>query len=100
MRNRRGVPLWSPAWAKRATTKGRPYGRGMWGTRATTRGRPYGMDECRQQSEDRKMSEQTEQARREHILATIQEEQVHFVNLEFTDVVGMAKCVTIPVEQF
>ncbi|HYK85138.1 MAG TPA: type I glutamate--ammonia ligase [Ktedonobacteraceae bacterium] len=46
------------------------------------------------------MSEQTEQARREHILATIQEEQVHFVNLEFTDVVGMAKCVTIPVEQF
>ena len=46
------------------------------------------------------MSEQTEQVRREHILATIQEEQVGFVNLEFTDVVGMAKCVTIPVEQF
>lgn len=46
------------------------------------------------------MSEQQEQARREHILATIQAEQVQFVNLEFTDVVGMAKCVTIPVEQF
>src|SRR5581483_2444956 len=39
-------------------------------------------------------------ARREAILATIQAEQVQFVNLEFTDVVGMAKCVTIPVEQF
>src|SRR5579859_1934922 len=46
------------------------------------------------------MSEQQEQVRREHILATTQAEQVQFVNLEFTDVVGMAKCVTIPVEQF
>ncbi|GAC1696023.1 MAG: type I glutamate--ammonia ligase [Ktedonobacteraceae bacterium] len=36
----------------------------------------------------------------ERILATIEQQQVRFVNLEFTDVVGMAKCVTIPVEQF
>ncbi len=41
--------------------------------------------------------EQREQA---NILATIEQQQVRFVNLEFTDVVGMAKCVTIPVEQF
>ena len=46
------------------------------------------------------MVEQQEQIKREHILASIQAEQVRFVNLEFTDVVGMAKCVTIPVEQF
>ncbi len=46
------------------------------------------------------MAEQEEQSKRENILATIREEQVRFVNLEFTDVVGMAKCVTIPVEQF
>ena len=39
-------------------------------------------------------------ARREAILATLEAERVRFVNLEFTDVVGMAKCVTIPVEQF
>lgn len=36
----------------------------------------------------------------ERILTLIQQQQVRFVNLEFTDVVGMAKCVTIPVEQF
>lgn len=36
----------------------------------------------------------------EQIMATIEKEQVRFVNLEFTDVVGMAKCVTIPSEQF
>ena len=46
-----------------------------------------------QKHEDRKNEQ-------EHILATIQQQQVRFVNLEFTDVVGMAKCVTIPVEQF
>src|SRR6266705_6865282 len=46
------------------------------------------------------MAEQQDQAKREQILATIQAEGVRFVNLEFTDVVGMAKCVTIPVEQF
>ncbi|MBO0795840.1 MAG: glutamine synthetase beta-grasp domain-containing protein, partial [Ktedonobacteraceae bacterium] len=36
----------------------------------------------------------------EQVMATINHERVRFVNLEFTDVVGMAKCVTIPVEQF
>lgn len=35
----------------------------------------------------------------ERITAEIEQWQVRFVNLEFTDVVGMAKCVTIPVEQ-
>src|SRR5947208_954327 len=39
-------------------------------------------------------------ARQNDILATIEAEKVRFVNLEFTDVVGMAKCVTIPIEQF
>src|ERR1700738_1585100 len=39
-------------------------------------------------------------ARREAVLATLEAEKVRFVNLEFSDVVGMAKCVTIPVEQF
>lgn len=39
-------------------------------------------------------------ARREAVLARLEAEKVRFVNLEFTDVVGMAKCVTIPVEQF
>ena len=46
------------------------------------------------------MAEQQEKARQQEILASIEAEQVRFVNLEFTDVVGMAKCVTIPVEQF
>jgi glutamine synthetase len=46
------------------------------------------------------MSEQEHQTERDGILATIEAEGVRFVNLEFTDVVGMAKCVTIPVEQF
>ncbi len=45
------------------------------------------------------MAEQQNQAKREQILATIEAKGVGFVNLEFTDVVGMAKCVTIPVEQ-
>ncbi len=45
------------------------------------------------------MAEQQDQAKREHILAIVEAESVGFVNLEFTDVVGMAKCVTIPVEQ-
>jgi glutamine synthetase len=36
----------------------------------------------------------------EQIIAAIKQENVAFVNLEFTDVVGIAKCVTIPVEQF
>src|SRR5205823_3804388 len=46
------------------------------------------------------MSEQHRQSTRDSVLATIEAEHVRFVNLEFTDVVGMAKCVTIPVEQF
>jgi len=46
------------------------------------------------------MSEQQGQAAKDRILATIEAKHVRFVNLEFTDVVGMAKCVTIPVEQF
>src|SRR5574340_1447146 len=45
------------------------------------------------------MAESQEQVKREYILATVQAEEVSFINLEFTDVVGMAKCVTIPVEQ-
>jgi glutamine synthetase len=45
------------------------------------------------------MAESQDQAKREYILATVQAEDVSFINLEFTDVVGMAKCVTIPVEQ-
>src|SRR5215831_16523588 len=45
------------------------------------------------------MVESQDQAKREYILATVQAEDVSFINLEFTDVVGMAKCVTIPVEQ-
>ncbi|MDQ6644840.1 MAG: glutamine synthetase family protein [Chloroflexota bacterium] len=46
------------------------------------------------------MSEKQQQSDRERILATLEAEHVQFVNLEFMDVVGMAKCVTIPVEQF
>src|SRR6266480_2154087 len=36
----------------------------------------------------------------DQIMATIKHEHVSFVNLEFTDVVGIAKCITIPVAQF
>ncbi len=46
------------------------------------------------------MAEQQDASARGRILATIEAEKVRFVNLEFTDVVGMAKCVTISVEQF
>src|SRR3989475_11309865 len=48
------------------------------------------------------MSQQQDQdqAAKDRILATIEAKHVRFINLEFTDVVGMAKCVTIPVEQF
>lgn len=46
------------------------------------------------------MAEQPEQNMHARIMATITAENVRFVNLEFTDVVGVAKCVTIPVEQF
>lgn len=41
-----------------------------------------------------------DQSEEERILAIIAAEKVRFINLEFTDVVGMAKCVTIPAEQF
>src|SRR5205085_3097431 len=56
----------------------------------------------RRSEEQRYMAEQQAQSQRERerVLATIETEAVRFVNLEFTDVVGMAKCVTIPVEQF
>src|SRR6267154_3553678 len=46
------------------------------------------------------MTEQKKQNTKDSVLATLEAERVRFVNLEFTDVVGMAKCVTIPVEQF
>src|SRR2546427_13222796 len=48
------------------------------------------------------MSQQQDQdqAAKDRILATIEAKHIRFINLEFTDVVGMAKCVTIPVEQF
>ena len=46
------------------------------------------------------MAEQQDSGERGRVMATIEAEGVRFVNLEFTDVVGMAKCVTIPVEQF
>jgi glutamine synthetase len=36
----------------------------------------------------------------DQVLATLEREHVRYVNLEFTDIVGVAKCVTIPVEQF
>lgn len=38
-------------------------------------------------------------ARNEEIMVAVETAGVRFINLEFTDVVGMAKCVTIPVDQ-
>ncbi len=46
------------------------------------------------------MAEQQDPAEQERILRLIEAEGVRFINMEFTDVVGLAKCVTIPVEQF
>ena len=46
------------------------------------------------------MAEHEDAATRERVFQLIEEERVRFINLEFTDVVGMAKSVTIPVEQF
>jgi glutamine synthetase len=46
------------------------------------------------------MAKQQDQPAYEQIMATIAAENVRFVNLEFTDVVGLVKCVTIPVEEF
>src|SRR5437588_204499 len=36
----------------------------------------------------------------ERVLTTAEQEKVRFVNLQFTDVVGLVKSVTIPLEQF
>jgi glutamine synthetase len=47
-----------------------------------------------------RMADKKSHASYEQIMAIIKNEQVRFVNLEFIDVVGMTKCVTIPVEQF
>ena len=46
------------------------------------------------------MADKKSHASYEQIMTIIKNEQVRFVNLEFIDVVGMTKCVTIPVEQF
>src|SRR5215469_10279089 len=46
------------------------------------------------------MADKKSQTSNEQIMTIIKNEQVRFVNLEFIDVVGMTKCVTIPVEQF
>jgi len=46
------------------------------------------------------MAEQQEAATQKRILDLIATEGVRFINLEFSDVVGTAKCVTIPVDQF
>jgi glutamine synthetase len=46
------------------------------------------------------MGDKKSHASYEQIMTIIKNEQVRFVNLEFIDVVGMTKCVTIPVEQF
>lgn len=43
---------------------------------------------------------QQQQNHRERVMSIIDRERVRFVNLEFTDIVGIVKCVTIPVEQF
>lgn len=45
------------------------------------------------------MAEQQDQATQERVFKLIEAEHIRFINLEFTDVVGMAKSVTIPVEQ-
>lgn len=44
--------------------------------------------------------EHREHSSLEQVLQTIKNEHVRFINLEFTDMVGVAKCVTIPAEQF
>ena len=46
------------------------------------------------------MADRRDHASYEQVMATIKNEHVRSINLEFTDVVGVAKCVTIPVEQF
>jgi glutamine synthetase len=39
-------------------------------------------------------------ALRERILQRVRDEHVRFINLQFTDVVGLVKSVTIPAHQF
>lgn len=47
------------------------------------------------------MAERPESAKKhEQIMARVRNEHIRFVNLEFTDVIGIAKSVTVPVEQF
>jgi glutamine synthetase len=46
------------------------------------------------------MAEQQDLIDQERIVQVLAQERIRFVSLEFTDVVGMAKSVTIPVEQF
>ena len=46
------------------------------------------------------MAERQDQEARERVFRLIEAERIRYINLEFTDVVGMAKSVTIPVEQF
>jgi glutamine synthetase len=46
------------------------------------------------------MADRQQHNQKDKVLSIIKDRNVRFVNLEFTDVVGMAKCVTIPVEQF
>jgi glutamine synthetase len=46
------------------------------------------------------MAEQQETVTQERILKLIETRGIRFINLEFTDVVGMAKSVTIPADQF
>src|ERR1700694_2579672 len=50
--------------------------------------------------EERHMPEGSAQDLLTQVIATIDRERVRFVNLEFTDVMGMTKCVIIPIEQF
>ncbi|HEY0755212.1 MAG TPA: glutamine synthetase family protein [Ktedonobacteraceae bacterium] len=45
------------------------------------------------------MAEPQDQALQERVFKIIEAEGIRFINLEFTDVVGMAKSVSIPVEQ-
>ena len=46
------------------------------------------------------MAERQDQEARARIFELIEAERIRYINLEFTDVIGMAKSVTIPVEQF
>jgi glutamine synthetase len=46
------------------------------------------------------MVERQDQETREHVFTLIETERVRYISLEFTDVVGIAKSVMIPVEQF